>query len=374
MFLHLYRYALKNLIRQKEIFFWVMMFPIVLGTLFFVSFGSSLKGDDIKLSAVPVAVVEEEENKVFDTVLDEVSKELLTVTRCDKEAAVKSLTGGDVKAIIYVCEKPYMEVTGSGISQTIVKSFLDEYAKQVNVLEETIKENPLNVEGVVKKLSEDVTYVSEEKLYKTEVNLFVQYFYALIAMGALYASFVGLIAITNLQANLTTIGMRREISATKKLVAALADISAAYTIQVLSTAILLLYLVFVLKVDLGGNYLAIILSSLLCGYVGVAMGAFVGVMSKKSYEFKNGLVIGIAMLFSFMADLMASGIKYLIRTHVPPLYYINPASLMTDAIYAVNMYGYGERFLVDIVALVIIGILLTVGTAAFMRRKSYVSL
>ena len=38
MFFHAYKYKLKSLFREKETFFWIMFFPLILGTFFFMAF------------------------------------------------------------------------------------------------------------------------------------------------------------------------------------------------------------------------------------------------------------------------------------------------------------------------------------------------
>ena len=40
MFFHNFKYSLKNAFRQKEFLFWILAFPIILGTFFYVAFNS----------------------------------------------------------------------------------------------------------------------------------------------------------------------------------------------------------------------------------------------------------------------------------------------------------------------------------------------
>ena len=52
--LHLIKYCLLTILRQKETVFWSILFPILLGTLFYASFGSS----NAEIETIDVAVVE----------------------------------------------------------------------------------------------------------------------------------------------------------------------------------------------------------------------------------------------------------------------------------------------------------------------------
>ncbi len=54
--LHLIKYCLLTILRQKYTVFWSMLFPILLGTLFYASFGSP----DTKIETIDVAVVEKD--------------------------------------------------------------------------------------------------------------------------------------------------------------------------------------------------------------------------------------------------------------------------------------------------------------------------
>ncbi|MEI3219737.1 MAG: hypothetical protein V8S08_09200 [Lachnoclostridium sp.] len=55
--LHLVKYQFKQTVREHTTMFWALAFPIILGILFYVSFGSSDMGEDMEV--IPVAVVEE---------------------------------------------------------------------------------------------------------------------------------------------------------------------------------------------------------------------------------------------------------------------------------------------------------------------------
>ncbi len=58
--LHLIKYCLLTILRQKETVFWSILFPILLGTLFYASFGSS----NAEIETIDVAVVETDRKSV----------------------------------------------------------------------------------------------------------------------------------------------------------------------------------------------------------------------------------------------------------------------------------------------------------------------
>ena len=49
MFFHAYKYKLKSLFREKETFFWIMFFPLILGTFFFMAFSKISSQTELSL-------------------------------------------------------------------------------------------------------------------------------------------------------------------------------------------------------------------------------------------------------------------------------------------------------------------------------------
>ena len=68
MFKHNLAYELKEVLRVKEFILWLMLFPIILGTLFKVAFGSIYSSE--LFDTIPVAVVKTTENEVADRMME----------------------------------------------------------------------------------------------------------------------------------------------------------------------------------------------------------------------------------------------------------------------------------------------------------------
>ena len=56
MFMHILKYELKGGLRSKDLIIWLILFPIILGTVFKVGFGSIYEKTE-KFNSIPVAVV-----------------------------------------------------------------------------------------------------------------------------------------------------------------------------------------------------------------------------------------------------------------------------------------------------------------------------
>ena len=61
--MRLFIYQLKNILKTKELLFWTMGFPLLLGTLFYVSFGTADVDD--RFSKIPVGVVWNQQDDFF---------------------------------------------------------------------------------------------------------------------------------------------------------------------------------------------------------------------------------------------------------------------------------------------------------------------
>lgn len=72
MFFSYVKYELKKYFKTKDVFLWLLLFPVALGFLFKIAF-LGIWEENI-FTAIPVAVVAEAENPAFEAVIDELSK------------------------------------------------------------------------------------------------------------------------------------------------------------------------------------------------------------------------------------------------------------------------------------------------------------
>ena len=89
---------------------------------------------------------------------------------------------------------------------------------------------------------------------------------------------------------------------------------------------------------------------------------------------KVGVMVGVSMAMSFCAGLMNADIKNIIDRSAPLLNRINPAALISDALYCINVYDAPARYAQDILILGVMCVLLTAGTYLIIRRERYGSI
>lgn len=71
MFIRLFTYRLRVLLRNRSLLFWTFAFPIVLGLLFNLAFGDLDKIGGIEQSTVGIVSTNEANQKRFENVLKE---------------------------------------------------------------------------------------------------------------------------------------------------------------------------------------------------------------------------------------------------------------------------------------------------------------
>lgn len=376
MFGHIFKYEFLNTIRQKELVFWMMCFPIILGTFFNLAFGNLYEKEEI-FNEIPVAVAEIKEDSVFREVMDSLSKgdsPLFKVQYTDMEEAEELLKNEDIKGIICVDDELSLSVAGNGLEQSIIKSFLEQYEAQKTIITDTAANNPEKLQNVIAALSADIDCIETKELSGGNMDEYVQYFQNLIAMVALFGTMVGLFAATSNEANLSAIGARKCVAPTHKLKSIVANLLAAFCAQVICVFISITYIVFILKIDMGDKIPIMYLSGAAGSLLGVSLGFFIGSIGRMSEGVKVGISTSFSMFCCFLSGLMVGNMKAVINQHCPVINKINPAAVISDLFYCLAVYDDYSRYMEKMVTLLIMSAIFITGGFLLTRRKKYASI
>ncbi len=380
---HIYIYRIKCIIRDKQMMFWTFLFPILLATLFNLSLGNISNSE--MFSKIKIAVVdnaEYRENTDFQKILAAVSlpdksasgKNLFDVNYTSKEAADKLLEDNKIEGYIYFDNGLKLIVKQSGLNQTIIKGFLDDYKQTFSTMETILSKDPAAYGGLIKDLSNRKEYLKEVSIGRSVPDTTVNYFYTLIAMACLYGSFLGLKEVMAIQANLSAQGARVNLAPTHKLKVFSISMLAAATVQLLEILVLLLYLSFILKVDFGNQIGYIALASVVGTFTGVTFGAFIAAVVKKGEGIKMAILISTSMLMSFLAGMMYANMKLIIRNNCPIVSYLNPANLIADSFYSLYYYNTHTQYFTDLILLSCFTAFFSLITYIVLRRQRYASI
>lgn len=379
MFGHVFKGRLKCILRNKKELFWTLCFPIILATLFNLALSNVHKTE--LFHAIPIAVVDNQtfrEEKDFKAVLDTIEAQqapLFSTSYVKEEEAISLLDKGEIQGYIKVTNRPELIVKMSGINQTIIKIFLEEYEQNKLIVATVLRENPNALkEGLITALTEKGTYIKDNPISKNNPNTLLNYFYALIGMACIYGGFLGLNEIMAIQGNLSKVAARLNLAPIHKLKTLAPGLLAAYGVQVIANFILLIYLVTVIKLDFGKQLLPVVLTCLLSSAMGITLGAFIGALNRKSEGVKIGILLGITMLGSFLAGMMQADISYMVNKAIPILAYINPVALISNSFYALYYYDGYSRYITNMILIGIFTVVFAIGTYIIIRRQRYASL
>lgn len=377
MFFREFKYALLTLLRSKELIFWTLVFPFALCTFMYMAFGNLFETTE-KFDPIPTAIVQKGDNPAFAVMLGEISAkgddQLLIANYTGEEQAEKLLDEEEIDGIIYIDKKMSLKVKDNGMNQTILQMVLKQFAQYEKLLTDVGQKNPEQVMKVAESLQNQVNYFAEENETEGNQDNVINYFYAIFAMTCLFASFAGCDIILRLQANMSPLGQRRNVAGMGKMKMLLADFAASELVQFVLVCLLLLYMRFVLGLNIGNRYGAILLILFAGTSFGIMFGILVGTLPRLGEGGKMGILVSVNLLFCCMSDLMVSGIKDFIEHHIPVLNDINPAALVTDAFYALNVYDTYGRFITDFLWLAGLTVLCAVACFFIVRRNRYASL
>ncbi len=359
MFAHIFSYRLKCLVRDRQMLFWTLIFPILLAALFGMAFSNLGNADNF--TSIPIAVVNnaQYQNETgFQSALQlasdenpESTNQLFHIRLESREEADADLQNSNIKGYILLDNGFHLIVKESDISQSIIKQFLDTYLQTASAYKTIAQSSPAAAMHIVSPASQN--HISEltpsERFSTTPASLIS--FYGLIGMACLFGGFWGRKQISDHQANLSPQGARINMAPVHKLKSLGYSLLAAILIQFITLLALLAFLAFAIGIDFGSQIGYILLICLAGSMVGVAFGALIGAATKKNDHFKTILLMSASMLCTFLTGMMAANVKSAILQYAPILAYLNPANVISDAFYSLYYYSSPDRFYLSIAIL-----------------------
>lgn len=378
MIAHIFLNRLKCLLRDKETIFWTFMFPLALALFFYLALSNVEKGEAFQ--TIDIAVVNDsryQENQHFRTVLEEASKgddRLFNLTLATGEEARKLLDDNSIKGYITAGDQIELVVKESGLQQSIIKSFLDNYSQTFGAVETVLNKNPQKYQEVIESIKDRKNYVKEAPPAGGKPDLVVNYFYTLIAMACMYGGFFGMRETTDIQADISPLATRINVAPVHKFKAFLSSICAALLIHLTEMLALLIFIRYILDIDFGSRAGYVLLATIIGSVTGVFFGAFVSAIVKKSEGIKVAVLLAVSMSGSFLAGMMYIDMKYLVSLYAPVLSWINPVNLLTDAFYSLYYLDSLSRYTLNIGILSGFTVIFCVSTYMIIRRRKYASL
>lgn len=378
MFSHIFITRLKCLVRDRQLVFWTLLFPLILAVFFQMAF-ANLNSEEM-FHPIGIAVVDSSayrQNEAFHSALKAASSgkdRIFDLTEASESSAKQLLNEGKIEGYISVGDKIGLTVGKSGLNQTIVQSFLNEYGRTASAAEYLIRKNPSAAQSLSSGIGDRREYTKDAPVGGAAPDNTYSYFYALIAMACLYGGFWGLKEITDVQADLSDRAVRINTAPVHKLKVFLSGMCAALVINFLEILALLAFLAFGLKVDFGPRAGLVVLTAFTGCLVGFSSGAFVGAAVRKGEGLKVAVLISYSMAGSFLAGMMYQNMKYIVAKNAPAVAWLNPVNLLTDAFYSLYYYGTLTRYALNMAALAAFTVAFCAAVYLIIRRQKYASL
>lgn len=383
MFYHNFKYTLKVLLRNKGLLFWTFAFPILLGLLFNMAF-KDIENKEA-FDVIDIAIVENAyfENDLvfkesFKTLSNDDSNKIFDVTYTDLENAKKLLEEEKITGYLTLTGTGVnITVTSSGTEETILRYVTEEIESEKEIIYSFLtseKEEGNNnfaeeISKIMANTDAKINNISNKNLGYTMIE-----YYTLIAMAALYGGTISMNATNYKLANMNPVGKRTAISPVSKRKMILGSLLASYIVQLIGLSLLFIFTIFVMKVDYGNNLPLVILLGLIGSLAGLSLGIMISSLFKTNENNKDGILISITMLWCFLSGMMGITMKYVIDKYVPILNKINPASMMTDGLYALYYYETKERYFFDIISLLVFSFIMIIISYRSLRRQKYDSI
>lgn len=387
MFIHNFKYTLITLLKNKSLIFWTFAFPIILSLLFNFAFSNIEDSEKFKVFNIAIVKTEQFNNNemiknTFKHLSDKKNENRLFNTKYVTHKEAKNLLE-DNKIVGYLLienDKYQVFTSTNGTNETILKYAVDEIletSKTINKLTEIeISNGNIDYESIEKKvkMAIDSKDINIKDISSNNLSYMLVEFYTLIAMTCLYGGTVVMQAMNQTLPNMTNIGKRVGVSPTKKSKIILSSILASYIIELVGVTLLMLFTIFVLNINFGNNLPLIILHSIIGTLSGLALGLFVSVIIKANENTKVGIIIAISMALSILSGMTGVLLKYIIDKNVPLLNKINPASMITDGFYSLYYYDTLDRYIFNVISLLIFSIVFIIVSGIILRRQKYDSI
>ena len=387
MFYQNLKYSLKILLRNKALIFWTFAFPIILGLFFNLAFQNIEKNE--QLQVIDIAIINSNDynnNKIVKESLNELTKgknKLLNIKLTDEKTSKDLLKNNKIIGYLTFKENQVnITVKNSGVEETILKQVLEQIQTNSKIINKKVEKEISEQVATNKKINYEQIYQNALRLInKNDIKInnisnknlsytMIEY-YTLIAMACLYGALISMFIINYQLPNMNSTGKRISASPINKTKQLISSLLSAYIVQIIGLLLLFLFTIFILKVDYGKNLLYVIITSICGALSGLSLGVATSTLFKTNENAKTGIIIAITMLFCFLSGMMGITMKYIIDKNIPLLNMINPANMITDALYSLYYYNTFDRFYKDILSLLIFSFIMILISIKGLRRQKY---
>lgn len=365
-----YLMYIKIMIHRKRFYLWNLIVPIMLGLLLYVITENLTKMEEY----VPlnVGVVTSQEQGALVTRLteakDSYDQPLFDVQVVNEKQAEAMLGTKELDAYVVPGEKIQLYVNREGVSQSLLKVWLEQYQKELSLVQtaDSIFQNQASEESEFNQIlrtNEGMNHICSD-------NSMI-YFYTLIGVCCFLAISFGYYLAELLLANQSKLAKRLLCTPSGIYTRFFTGILAALTVDLFCVIVVMCFIRYILGYNLiFENYLvwgitiAGILFGILTGYV---------IRSLLGWHrmWKDPIAMALIIISGFFAGIIRSDVRYLLNETVPWVNYVNPVALISDGLYSIYYQGNVVSYIKDVVILVAGIVIFMIASLVQTGRRAY---
>lgn len=401
MFLHNLKYNFKILTHNKPLLFWNFIFIIAMSIFFRLTFSNVYNTETF--STLNVAVIKNDEyqkDQYFSHVISKLEKINLGSSTIDTEkdttnpqkllqiSYVNTVKEADAllenKQVIGTIEiknlQPILKFKSTGIRETILKKIIEELLDKRTLYNNLLSEiRPQitqqidqSINSKIKELNQNI--LSFNSIFSKKLDYTIIEYFTLIAMSCFSSAYFSIFLISSILANMSEHGKRISVSPVKKRTLVLSSMLSAFITHLILLCLIFSFNIFILKVDYGQNLPEIIFISILGSIAGISFGLLIGSLIKTSYEIKINLTTFFQLFCCFLSGMMGPSIKYLVDTNFPLINHLNPANMIVDGLYSLQIYDNLNRYNFNIISLILFSAFCLIISVIVIRKQKYAQL
>ena len=178
--LHLIKYNIIVKLKNFNVIFWPLFFPLILGTLFYFAFGQMEEAD---FETIPAAVVSQTDTDTtfieFLKGIENSEDKLIQTWEMSEDDALNALKSHKISGIFYTGQTPSLTVIKNGLEESILQSLLESYQNGKQTLITIAAIHPEGMEQAVLQMSDYSDLVQQVSLGGKTTDGNAQFFYAL---------------------------------------------------------------------------------------------------------------------------------------------------------------------------------------------------
>ena len=311
-FLRELKYYSIDMFHSLDGMFWTVLYPLILGLLYFVIFASSTT-----VTNKPIDIGITEQNPIKAPL---VFIEFFNTHIIEEQEADTLLQSKKIQAFIQ--NDLSIRVRENGIVPSIIKSVVEQI-QQTMVL------------GIpITYFNYDINYIESKN---EKQNAIMVMFYSLLAMVSIYGMFGGITITEKLQANLSKLAVRLAASPMNRFLSYISGMLFYVVFNTLANVLYIGFIQFVLQIPFITDFSTTFLLILYANIFGTSLGLCIGSVPAGDEQTKMFLCVFASLFLSFLSGMMSPSVKIAIEHAVPLLALINPIALLTSNIYNINI-------------------------------------